>query len=102
MTAHDTSNLSRAVALAPDIAAGFERMLVRRRPALFVPVGQRPLREERVGEFLQKKTFAVGRDDLKPLLRALETVEQTAAWAARREILAVVSRATLDGPSLSP
>jgi hypothetical protein len=97
----DSANLSRAVALAPDIAASLEEVVVRRRPGLFVPVGQRPLREERVGEFLQKKPFAVERDDLKPVLGALETVERAAASVARREVLATVWPAALEGPSLS-
>jgi hypothetical protein len=100
ITDDDAANLRRCVAMAPAIADDLDKQLVRRRPALFVPVGQRPLREARVGEFLKKRPFALTRDDLKPLSTLLTAVEVCTEPIARAEAVRAITPLSLDGPSL--
>jgi len=71
LTSADIASLRKAASALPAVAESLDIHLSARRSSLIVPVGLRPLREGRVGEWLTKKPFMANRDDFAEVHRAL-------------------------------
>ena len=65
--------------LLPALALGCAEQMTRIRKTLVVPHGPRPLREERVAQWLQRHAFLPTERDLQPALAALEAAARCAA-----------------------
>jgi len=69
----------RLTALLPGVAAQLESELRSARPSLIVPVGERPLREARVTEWLARKAFMAERADVQPAIRLVRRASALSA-----------------------
>jgi hypothetical protein len=69
--------LVRSAALLPRLAAAAEDCLRGKAGHLLVPIGPRPLREERVAEWLARRTFIAGRRDTGPAIESLAPARST-------------------------
>jgi hypothetical protein len=77
----DVEYLRRAVDLLPSIAATLDVEISARRGALIVPPGEKPLREQRVKEWLDGKAFLASREDLRELRHAFASAERSVVGA---------------------
>jgi hypothetical protein len=87
----DVADVHRAARLLPLLAQGCEREIARIGPTLIVSGGDRPIHDDRVAEWLQRRPAMATPPDLYPAVRA--------ARHARAEAIQMNSR--LEGPERS-
>jgi hypothetical protein len=84
LTPEDIAAVQQAGHLLPGLASSLDLELRIRRRSLIVPVGERPLHDGRIGEWLKREPFLATRDDVSSALRALVQAERTSATMQTR------------------
>jgi hypothetical protein len=79
LTPEDIAAVRQAGRLLPGLASALDLELRTRRRSLIVPVGERPLHDGRVGEWLKREPFLATPHDVSYVLKALAWAERTSA-----------------------
>jgi hypothetical protein len=79
LTPEDIAAVQQTGRLLPGLAAALDLELRIRRRSLIVPVGEKPLHDGRVGEWLRREPFLATRHDVSYLLKALARAERASA-----------------------
>jgi hypothetical protein len=87
LTPEDISAVEQAGRLLPGLASALDLELRIRRRSLIVPVGERPLHDGRIGEWLRREPFLATRHDVSSVLKALAQAERASATIRTREAL---------------
>ena len=79
LTREDISAVEQAGRLLPGLASALDLELRIRRRSLIVPVGERPLHDGRISEWLKREPFLATRHDVSLVLSAFARAERTSA-----------------------